>query len=242
MADSSFDLSGWRNSSAVALTGKLPLQTYESSQLLVETYLANNGGWIPDNPANPTGPGVPVTGETPDEAADSITAQQYDKIYNMKIIADISVSFNYLTNMTTGQSVEAVLTSLQTSLDDFLQSQLTTTDLSLVSLNSTTGTTTLGGFLTAAQRVSIYNDLVDGKSTDPQALALKSARDIFTLPATWNVESSYTEVGNKIVITLRKYTTIQFDTIDPNVTQKYVMTMNPDHYTLESGLYINQES
>jgi len=236
---SSLDLSGWRSSTAIAVTSILPLQTFESSLVLTESYLATTGGWVPDNPGNPTGPGQPVTGESPDQAAISIKNQQYARVYTVKVTADLRLNFTYVANLATGQPNEDVLVAIQNGVQDFLETQLGRTSLTLDSVVNLTGSISTNGLTTSSQRLSIYEEESQGILNDPRAIALDMAKNTYALDDLWNVESTYTEANGKIVVIMAKYTELSFGTLDNNVLQRYVISVNPGQYLVETGLFIN---
>lgn len=236
---SSLDLSGWRSSTAIAVTNILPLQTFESSLVLVESYLASTGGWVPDSPTNPTGPGQPVTGEMPTDAAISIKNQQYARVYTIKATADIRLDFTYVANLASGQTDDDVLVAIQNGVKQFLETQLGRTSLSLDSMISLTGTINSNGLTTSSQRLSIFEEESQGILNDPRAIALNMTKNTYGLDDLWNVESTYTEVNGKIVVIMAKYTELSFGTLDTSVVQRYVISVNPGQYLIETGLFIN---
>jgi len=89
---STFTLSGWIQSAAAGVVEAVPLQDFESSLALAEDFLGTQGGWNPDDPADPTGLGEPATGVTLDESITLITIQQQERIYH----TDVSGVLNYL--------------------------------------------------------------------------------------------------------------------------------------------------
>lgn len=235
---SSLDLSGWRTTTAIALTSILPLQTFESSLVLVESYLATTGGWVPDSPTNPTGPGQPVTGETPEQGAISIKNQQYARIYTVKAKANLRLDFTYVANLAPGQSNEDVLVAIQNGVQEFLETQLGRTSLTLDTVVNLTGEISTNGQTTSSQRLSIFEEESQGILNDPRAIALHMAKNTYGLDDLWNVESTYTEPNGKIVVIMAKYTELSFGTLDIDVLQRYVISVNPGQYLVETGLFI----
>ena len=230
-------LASWTTDTAIILLGTLPLQTLDSSTVLVEQYLSATGGWVPDDAGDPTGPGVPASGETTTQAANTITDEQLERIYNTKITANIDVGFHVVQNLDPGLSDDDVLVLIQETIENFLQSQFVCTSLSLDVLNESTGTTKQGGRTTADERVAAQAAVESGdKLIDPVHVSLKLARDRFDLDDLWNVSYIYNEPSQDIVALVERYTDTTYATLDPLTLTQNVVTIDATTYELASGV------
>lgn len=230
-------LASWKIDTSIILLGTLPLQTIDSALVLVEQYLSSTGGWIPEDSSDPTGPGEPASGESSQEAANTITDSQLGRIYNTQVTANIDVGFNVIQNLDTGLTNEEVLVLIQETIENFIQEQLGFTILSLNSMNSSDGTTKQGGKTTDAERIAADTDVKSGnKLIDPVSISLKLARERFDLDDFWNVTYIYNEPDQNIVAIVERYTSTTYTTLDPLTTTQNVVTMDATTYKLASGV------
>lgn len=230
-------LSGWRLSTANAVIVSLPLQTYDSSLLLVDSYLASVGGWNPDSGADPTGEGEPVNGATPGVAAAEIRDLQLERSHKMALDVNVNLSMEYISDLVPGQSDEDIIAQITPLVISFIETQLRDSPLVFNSLDAITGDITSGGDVTAAERVSMNTVVITGGTQhDPLVIALTAARDTYGLDTLWNVDSYLTKQDDPIVVVIKKFEDITYDTIDQTATIQYVMGINPETYRIESGV------
>jgi len=229
-------LSGWKRSVAAGVVETIPLQDFESAFLLAEDFLSTQGGWNPDDAGDPTGPGVPVSGITTEEAIILIFQQQTNRIYKVVINGTMEFSVILNENLSIGLSDNDVISSVTTVLEDFVEAQLENTNIELVSIPSFTGTVTSGP-TTASERVSLQSSITGGgKLIDPKAIALVAARARFNLDNTHNVQYLYTESGKDIFVLVTKYLTTQYTTIDTSADSRYGIKLDADSFRVTTGV------
>ena len=132
----------------------VPLQTFESSLVLADDYLAATGGWVPDDAGDPTGPGVPASGATNAQAMQAIKDEQLERIYSADLSGVLSFTTHYQINLATGLSDADVLAAMEARLEDFVEAQLPDTNLAFVNLDSFTGSV-VEGPTTEAERQAV---------------------------------------------------------------------------------------
>lgn len=230
-------LAGWRTSAANLLVEAIPLQTFDSSVLLIDAYLASVGGWVPDDVGDPTGEGSPVNGDTPEEAVAAIVEQQLDRMYRLDATLQVELTLQFVSNLAPGQSDEDVRSQMQPLIEALLEVEFGSSLLNFSNFTNLSGPIITGGTLDAVQRVEIQGLIATASfAHDPRAVAVNAARNIYALDDLWNVENYYTEVNQPIVTIIRKYTTLTYVTIDTAETLRYVIGVNRDTYVIESGI------
>lgn len=231
-------LNGWKTSVATGVVEALPLQDFESALVLADDFLATQGGWNPDDAGDPTGPGVPVSGATLEEAIVLITDQNLDRVYHVDVSGNMNFRILMNEKLATGLSDEDVLTNITDRLSDVVELNLGRTSIELVDIPSFTGDVTSGP-TTATQRLNIQNTIEGGgRIIDPRAIGLVSARATFNLDTTWNVEFLYTEPDKSLYLSIIKYTTDLYQTVDSNVDNTFGIYMNPITYRTTGGVVV----
>ena len=230
-------LAAWKTDTAVVLLSTLPLQTLESATVLVDDYLAANGGWIPDDAGDPTGPGAPATGETAPEAANSITQEQLERVYDTRVTVNVDLDLHIVQNLDPGLSEQDVLVLIQETIESTITEQLACTRLELNSLNESSGITDQGGNTTAEQRVAA-NDAVESGDilVDPVSISLSLARQRFDLDDRWNVTFIYNEPDQDIVAQVERYTDTTYETLDIFTVTQHIVTIDNVSFKLASGV------
>ena len=230
-------LASWKSDASIALLGTLPLQTFDSAIVLVDRYLAANGGWVPEDPADPVGPGAPATGENALEAANSITQEQLERIYNIATNASIKLNFNIVQNLDPGLADNDIAVLIEETVGDFIASQFGCTVMELDEILSYDITVDRGGNTTADQRVQANAEVTSGdKLIDPVPISLSLARSRFDLDENWNVTYIYNEPGQDIVAMVERYVTTSYDNIDTSTLTQYVIKIDATTYELASGV------
>lgn len=232
------NLSGWKISVANGLIGVLPLQNFESALVLAESYLTEVGGWDPVSSSDPTGEGQPATGETVEESIDSIKNSRLDRVHRLDAEVTVKLNLQFLANLPAGQSADAVRSEMTTLIETFLQGQLGRTSIGLTEVSDVNGAVSPAGELTPSQRVSLLNATATIENTrkDPRAVALKTAKTMYGLDDNWNVSMVYTEPGKPISVSIRRYQNQSFQLLDTGTDRQYVLWVNPDTYTVETGV------
>lgn len=230
------NLAAWKDTVVVNLIAKLPLQTYETALAYVEDYLSSIGGWVPVDIGDPTGDGAPVNGFTETQAADAIMNAQFARIYSCDLNVSANLKINFHVNLLANQDDASVIASIQTSLQDWIANQFTNAKVTIDDVTLVTGTITEGGVLSRTSQIAL-NNLVAGpnKLLDPRAIALKTARNTYTLDNTWMVSRSYTEDSKDIVCVIEKYQTTSYLARDLSATNYYVIMIDPNTYALITG-------
>lgn len=228
-------LQAWNETVALGLVKKLPLQNIDSAFALSQNYLANNGGWIPDDPGEPIGFGSPATGETLEQAIQSIFNQQIAQIYTADITGSLTFNITLNKNLAVGLSDSDVFFNVEADLSSIIEEQLKDTSLEIVAIPSFSGTISTGATDTV-ERVGLQALLTSGgKLSNPKAIALSSARAEFNLDNTHNVRYLYTESGKEYFVSIVKYTDTTYSTVDQNATKEYSIRLNRLSYKVFSG-------
>jgi len=231
-------LSGWKQSIAAGVVEVVPLQTFESSLVLADDYLAATGGWVPDDAGNPTGPGVPASGATNAQAIQDIRDEQLERIYSADLSGVLSFTTHFQTNLTPGLSEADVLAAIEADFEDFVEAQLPETNLAFVNLDSFTGSV-IQGPTTETERQAIQTSILSGgKITNPKEIALVAARARFSLDNTYNVQYMYTQPDKVLFHLMVQYTDVTYATEDTNATNQYVIKLDPITYEVTSGLIV----
>ena len=229
-------LNSWKVTVSIGVVETLPLQDQVSAFVLAETYLASTGGWIPDDPLNPTGPGVPASGVTTEEAIQIIFNGNLNRIYSVDAQGVVTFNITFEDILTEGLSDEDVLLAIESKFRTFIESQFEGTNMEFVQLDSFTGTV-LNGPTDQSERLDLQNLLTGGgKLTNPKAIALSAGRARFSLNNTFNVTYLYTESGKDLFVLIDKYTDTTYQTVDTSSTNQFVINLDPVNYTVTSGI------
>ena len=228
-------LNGWKQSVAVGVVETVPLQDFESALILADDYLGTQGGWVPDDPGDSTGPGMPASGVTTADAIIAITLNQRDRIYRADIAGVLNFRVIMNENLALGLDDATVLSNITSDLEDLVRANLARTNIEYVDIPSFTGTVT-NGPTDAAERVALQNLIVaGGKIIEPKALALISGRADFNLDNTWNVQYLYTEQNKSMFNMIIKYTDTTYATVDTTATNRFGITLDPVTYRRTNG-------
>lgn len=232
-----FTLNGWRTSASNGLVESLPLQTFDDALILVDEYLANVGGWLPNDTNDPTGQGTPVNGDTPAQAVSNIVSSRLERVHRLKATMDVQVELEFISNFATGQSDADIIAQMQPLVEAFVQRQLSTSPLAYDGVSNLTGTLDRGGSTDVQERLAIETAIANGQLLrDPRVVALNAARTLYGLDDEWSVDLVYTEPDKPIVVIIRKYTSNALTALDTSATQQYVINVSPDDYSVTGGV------
>lgn len=232
-------LSSWKLTVSIGVVEKLPLQDQESAFVLAETFLASTGGWVPDDPLDPTGPGVPASGVTTEEAIQIIFDNNLNRIYSIDAQGTATFNITFEDILTEGLSDEDVLLAIEANFRDFVESQFNGTNMGFVQLDSFTGTV-LSGITDQAERQALQASIAGGgKLTNPRAIALSAGRARFTLDNNFNVNYLYTEANKDLFVLINRYTDVTYQTIDTGFANQFVIKLDPVTYTVTSGIILS---
>ena len=238
---SNLTLNGWKVSTTNVLISRtsngdgLPMQDFDSAFAKVESYLSSVGGWNPDDVGDPTGPGVPASGESPEQAVGSIFSNELDNVYHLSVEGNLTFGLQCNVSLSPGLSDEDVLSLSYDYIVDVLNKALEDTNVSVIEVSSDIVGTVMPGYTTAEQRqnIAILSGTSDPK--EPYAIALKSAKEVFSLNGFYNAEYLYTEPNRPLFILIRKYTDNTFSDIDQTVSEQYNIKLNPTTYQVIGG-------
>lgn len=234
-------LNGWIQSVATGVVETVPLQDLESALVLAEDFLGTQGGWNPDDVGDPTGPGVPVSGISTNDAIVAITLQQRDRIYHVDSAVNLNVEIILNENLTPGLSDDDVVNSLQDRLEDVLRANLSGTNIRFVSVQTFSGDVTNGPTDTA-ERIDIQNTITGGgQIINAKAIGLIAARGEFNLDNTWNVQYLYAEDGKELFVMVVKYTDALYANEDDTATNRFGMYLDPITYQTSGGVILPLE-
>jgi len=233
-------LSGWTTETVSLVLGQLPLQTYDSANVLTQNYLSSVGGWKPDTTTDPTGFGAPVDGSTSATAAATIVSNQLARMHHVTATVTVDLTMDILANLSAGQTDSAILTQISSIIQDTMITQLASTTMTLSGVTNVAGTVSADGATTATQRVDVETAITANTyQNDPRAIGVVKARSMFGLDNTWSVQSYYTEDNSEISIMVQKYTDTTFATIDSAVSRKYIMNIKADGYKTIGGIVLD---
>jgi len=231
-------LSGWKSSVAIGVVESLPLQDFESALTLAENFLATQGGWNPDDAGDPTGPGEPVSGVGLETSIVLITVQQLERVYHVDISANMNFRIVLNENLAIGLSDEDVLTNIADRLTDVVEANLEDTNIELVDIPDFTGTVTSGP-TTAEERRAIQAEIEGGgRHIAPSVIGLISARALFSIDNTYNVEYLYTEPNKVLFIQITKYADALYENFDLTATTKFGISLDAISFKTSSGVII----
>jgi len=232
---STFTLSGWIQSAAAGVVESVPLQDFESSLVLAEDFLGTQGGWNPDDPADPTGFGEPVSGVSLAQGIVLITVQQQERIYHTDVSGVLNFRVKMNNNLSPGLDEVSVVANVVDLLDDFVQANLLPTNIEFVDIPSYTGAVT-NGPTDASTRQNIQSTLTaGGQIIDPYAIGLSVARAEYNLDDTYNVQYLYTEPNKALFVMVIKYTDNLYSTADTTADARYGITLDPVSYKTAGG-------
>lgn len=230
-------LNGWKSAAANLLVTTVPLQTFDGSLLLIDSYLASVGGWIPDIETDPVGAGVPANGKTPTQAVEDISLERYSRVHRVSSTVTLEIDMEYITNLIPGQTDEDIITQVKSSITDIIQTHLQKTPFIFNQVVDIAGSVITDGNTTDIERRELDTLIINGKIRhDPRAIALYYARTVNMVDQTWNVSSVYVESNNPIVVVISKYINDQYTTIDNTVDHEYIVNINATDYRIIGGI------
>jgi len=228
------------NNVSIAVADQLPLMSYDSANILAQAYM-NTVGWYSTDLSDAAGLGYPNNNDTVALAVKTIVDGQINATRCYEATATISVGFNYYLNVPTDQTPTQVQKALTTAIQAFLTKELAAnTTCELISLINLSGSVNAVGYTAAADRVIIYANLINPAPLDPRVIALQYVNTHYAkVDATWNVFLTYTDNISGLCIVLKKFTDTSFSTIDTTVAFDYVIVMDRETFSVQSGLINN---
>ena len=231
-------MASWQQNIGIRLASNIPTIQVADGISLAANYLSQNGGWKPDNPAIPTGLGVPTSGLSDDAVVAIILSQIADAQYEFTATLTLPVSFTIYANLTSGlnpvqvrDSVGAQVRAYIERLSADLPIHINTVSLPYTEFNSETV-----GVTTPSKRIS-YNNGIGGASPNIMSNVLEQARNMFYLDNTWNIASIFTSDTDTTAI-LRKYADIGYSVDDPNDSDSVVVGVDLDRGRVISGIKV----
>jgi hypothetical protein len=239
------DLVTWANTTAGLVTAQLPLQSLQSAVDLAFAYITDVGGWVPDDPANANGPGLPANGASEQTGANDITSQQIGDVYDLKFSVSVTLSCQFSQHLGTGLDLNAAAAAMVTDVTNLITNSINDSALpvrvdSVGTQTPDAGRSLLGGTTTETVRQDIAADVAGvAKVVDYKAIALKYATTVHALDDTWNVKYVYTQTGSPTVVSVQKYTDNTYATLDSHSTTVYLFTISPTTYDIVAGVTLN---
>ncbi len=233
-------LNGWIQSVASGVIETVPLQDLESALVLAEDFLSTQGGWVPDNPGDTTGPGVPASGISTSDAIITITVLQQERIYHADIAGVLNFRIIMNENLSSGLDDATVLTNLIDRLDEVVKANLRNTNIEFVDIPSYTGVVTNGPTTPEERRELQTIITTGGQIINAKAIALIAGRGEFNLDNTYNVQYLYTEPGKALFVVLVQYTDTLYNT-EVDSAQRYGITLDPVSYRTAGGTVLPPE-
>ena len=238
---SNLTLDGWKVSTSSLLVSRssggngLPMQDFDSAFAKVESYLTSVGGWVPDDASEPTGSGIPNSGEDPETAVSSIFSNELGKVYHLNLEGNITFGLQCNVSLSPGLSDDDVFSFSYDYIVDVLNRALENTNVRIVEVSDDIVGTVTPGITTEQQRQNISILAGEDNPKDPYAIALKSAREVFSLGNYYNAEYLYTEPNRPLFVLIRKYTNETFSDIDQTSSEQYNIKLNPTNYAVLGG-------
>lgn len=253
------DLATFIDTTATIVTQQVPLQSMTDAVVLVEAYISDIGGWIPDDPSLPNGNGHLANSYTEQQSADAITTTAFNAVYDVAFEVSLTLRVQVAAKLSVGLTLSDAAIAMENEVADFVTARINESDLPLRVETLNTQSTQITETTLSAQsvygvynsdtgesttpdiRVLIQDDVVDtvNKIVDYKATTLRFVRDTYGLDDTWNVVSVYTEPNAPIAIQIRKYIDNDYTTLDTGDTTTYVFNVSPETYQIVSGVILN---
>jgi hypothetical protein len=231
-------MESWQNNIGIRLMAATPTILIEDGIALAENYLSTTGGWNPDNPAVPTGLGVPASGLSDDAVVALLLSQLAASQYEFTATVTLPVTFTVYANLAAGLPAAQVRDAVSSQVRDYINRiaadlpiGINTVSLPYVEFDSDVVGTTV-----QAQRVS-YQDNLESPAPNILSVALGQVRDMYSLDTTWNIASVFTSDINTTVI-FRKYIDPNYTAVDPTDTDQIVVGIDPDRGNVISGIRV----
>ena len=244
------DVLQFASSTAILVLLQLPLQSLETATTLFYAYMSDVGGWVPDDPLQPLGDGVLFNNFTEQQAADEITTNQFDSVYDLNFDVTVTINAQVVAQLTSGLTMEHAAGSMANQVALFISDAINQSSIPLRVLDANVGdqiltdqfSQTTGGRTTPEVRMSIASAIanVDAvKENDYKGIALMFVQNTYGVDDSWNIESVYTEQNQPIAVIIKKYTDGTFVDLDNSEPIGYVISVNSDTYQVVTGVIIN---
>lgn len=231
-------MESWQQNIGIRLASNVPTILLSDGITLAANYLSLTGGWNPDNPAIPTGLGVPVSGLSDDAVVALILSQIASAQYEFTATITLPITVTVYTNLTPGLNSTQVRDSVGEQVRDYIDRLFTDLPIGINtgSLPYASYDSTSVGATTPTKRVS-YNTGIGTTVPNIMSNALEQSREMFTLDDSWNIASIYVS-DTSLTAILRKYLDTSYAVNDPAVTDRVVVGVDPDHGRVISGIKV----
>lgn len=231
-------LSQWKQTVILGLIEGLPLQDSVSAEALVDTYMIEAGGWVPDNNLDPTGAGNIANEATTDEVIAEIIENEYASIYESKTNLTVSFQFSTLTHLTPGLDEDEVRSAIDGLLRDSFRDHLVKLGFTVTNVLLDSSVSEEGGIFTKERRLRLETE---SPELSVSCLGLKRARAYYGLDNLWSVSANYIRPDRAAILILRRYENSTYDAVDSSTSYFYVVKIDPIIKTMISGVKIELE-
>lgn len=240
-----YTLTEWTNNASTLVLSSVPGLNFTDAENLVTSYLTSVGGWIPDNPANPTDLGVAANGQLFSDAAISVKQQQFAQMNTLTVSVPVTLKLTEVGLFAPGTPMSAITTTLQTGLQARIVDALASKAISIVSVDFSevddTSVLRQRGILTPSDLVAIQSDIATNPVlVDPASVASVLARSIFGLDATWVCYQMYDVLDSTIECFIGKYIDLTYQT-SANTGFEYVVGLDTIGLNLQSCVKRNTQ-
>lgn len=220
-------IADWKATLSALIVARVPGQNTVTVAGLLDSYLSGSGGWTPDDVGDPTGPGVPTSGDTDEEVVDQIVVSIYERAYEFRGTATVDITYFGYRNLPSGESESEVEAAISSSITATITDQIEShTPFVVTDVALTGGTIQKIGQPTTDMLVDVHEEVVAAESElSLLAAALSYLRTHYNLDTTWNVVSSVisTDVNIPVFVVVKKYTSTSFDELDATTERTYTV-------------------
>ncbi|RMH18911.1 MAG: hypothetical protein D6698_06385 [Gammaproteobacteria bacterium] len=225
---STYDQQGWIDTVVANLHPRPIGFTPNDLETRVTDYLSSIGGWVPDDPAVPTGKGEPANGFSPQEAADAVKDILFSEVNEASGTFTIQLNSKYLTRVDpTASNADSVVA---VEVEAALARALSDSPFSVVASSISSSLTLASrGTLTSSDRVAIELAISGNLVQSPIEYAVKSLRGIYMLGNTWNARSASITSDDLVLVEIVNYTDSSYTTEDSSTNETYRVTVSKDN-------------
>src|SRR5678815_3160471 len=108
------------NTTAAHILESLPLQSLDTAIVLVNAYISDVLGWVPDVPEDPTGEGMLFNGFTEQQAAEAIIEEQFGAVYDLNFNVTVTLNVQAIAQLASGLTLEQVAGSMANQVSAFI--------------------------------------------------------------------------------------------------------------------------
>lgn len=234
-----YTLAAWKQNIAVRLVSNVPTLTIADGTTLAESYLSSTGGWIPDNPGEPTDLGEPASGLYDYQVVAEILSQITSSQYEFSATVTLPVTFRVYANLSPGLDDAQVRDAVASQVREYLTRTVAHLPIGIdpSTLVYTSIDSQVVGSTTSTQRQSFQA----GTTLTPVPIlsnTLIDLRDRYDLDEKWNIISVFvspTGGSGETFVDARKFTDTTYTVYDSAETTHIMALINADTGIILTG-------